>query len=638
MLKDKTIFSKNSELFCHINKQTIKIFNLQDNKIINIIDIEEKISYISFDNSSKYIIIGTTNGNLYQYLYNSNILYSKLYTFKQNSTVEFLAFYNDSLACSSNSGEIIIINLMTQMVKKEIHNTNHKITSLYFINYNKLISTTIDGTLFLNYIDDSKPTRKLNLGLYGIKQILSINSNFSFIISSYHLSLVDLKKLKIKNIKYLSFKSRILDITIISKSTFLIYLENKKTEILKLASTESLKKNLFTNKLYLNIKLLEKYPMLTYSKEAILTEDSYNEQLDLASTALVNQQQKLALNYLKPFQNLDSKKDEISSLFLAFEQYGRFQELFIEQKYKLCYLMAQRYKPLKKTTEYEKLERIFTNSYLKAQKYMLNNKKDLAYETINPFITLEDKRDFIKSILYHNDNFILFLQYIQNFEHKKIEILLEKNHIFKNIPAYSSYKLTLEDLILKLERYLEVGDIESFQNEFIKLKESLHFKKEIQTLELKYITISEFLLSYENNDFKHSFLLLDSFNYLHSLEIAQLLESHWKKIIIKCELYALDGDIYKIKKQLGEFLFIPTRRKIVTALIQLATYTKITTLLTQRKYVECENLIYLYLDMFSYTTEIKSLIQQFEQLSKTKLAITQDINLTISPVVSAKGF
>jgi len=635
----KTILSDDNKLFCYLNQEYIYIFHIPSNKTINTIKIKEKVSSICFDESSRYLIIGTENGNIYQYLYDKKLIYSKLYKF-HNSGVSSLATNNNFLACSSNNGKLIIVNLTSHIIKELITNSTYKIISLYFADENHIVSIHIDGSIFINSLDDSSTTKKINLGIYGIKQILPMkNRTYALIVSSTnYLSLIDLKNSKVIKTKYITCKSKISRISIIYNSTLIIHLENNKIEIFKIATIHELKKNILHNKLYETLKLLESFPMLSDSKESTLVNDLYKEQYTLALNTLIDGKRKLALKYLYLFKKLKSKKDEIELLFLSFKNYTRFKELFSENKYAVCYAMSLKYKPLQETIEYKNIQVHYNECCLKAQKYMLKGEKDLAYKILNPFITIRDKKDFLKSILYNNEDFISFLKYIKNSEHIKIESLVQKHINFKNISTYTMYISNLEETMILLNKLLKIGDLESFNKNILKVKGVKFLDIRISELKLKSRIIYEFQESYKNNDFKHCYQLIDIFEYLKSLEIAKLLESHWKKLIKNCELFAFDGDINGIKNQLGELLYLKTRDKIITTLIKIAMCTKIDSLISQRKYKESENLIYIYIDMFAYTSEIKEIIKDFEISSKIKIAFTQDISLMISSDVSAKGF
>ena len=114
---------------------------------------------------------------------------------------------------------------------------------------------------------------------------------------------------------------------------------------------------------------------------------------------------------------------------------------------------------------------------------------------------------------------------------------------------------------------------------------------------------------------------------LQNTHLAKLLESHWKKLINKCEISALMGDIKSVKKTLDELLFINTRRAKIGDLLRLSFYTKIKQLLAKKQYKKAETLLYSFIDIFGIDDDLQHLILRYEKLSKTKLAITIGENL-----------
>ncbi len=94
--------------------------------------------------------------------------------------------------------------------------------------------------------------------------------------------------------------------------------------------------------------------------------------------------------------------------------------------------------------------------------------------------------------------------------------------------------------------------------------------------------------------------------------------------MLKCEDFALDGNIIEIKKSLGELISTKTRADKIGDILRLAFYTKINILLKERNFNSAQNIIYSYIDIFGEDIEIKDIMKNFERFSSKKLAITQN--------------
>ena len=130
--------------------------------------------------------------------------------------------------------------------------------------------------------------------------------------------------------------------------------------------------------------------------------------------------------------------------------------------------------------------------------------------------------------------------------------------------------------------------------------------------------------SYDENDFKKCYEILDEDIYLYNLELSKFLENHWTKLMNECEEYALKGDLKSIKKSLGDLIAVETRLQKIGDLIRLSFQIKIKALLGKSSFNNAESVIYSYIDTFGLDSEIRLIMRSFERVSKHKLAITSD--------------
>jgi hypothetical protein len=90
----------------------------------------------------------------------------------------------------------------------------------------------------------------------------------------------------------------------------------------------------------------------------------------------------------------------------------------------------------------------------------------------------------------------------------------------------------------------------------------------------------------------------------------------------ECEVFALKGDIKSIKDRLGELIKVPTRLTKTGDLLRVSFHSKIKGLLAKKSYLNAENIIYSYIDIFGTDSEILSLMRIHEKITQKKLAFT----------------
>lgn len=126
--------------------------------------------------------------------------------------------------------------------------------------------------------------------------------------------------------------------------------------------------------------------------------------------------------------------------------------------------------------------------------------------------------------------------------------------------------------------------------------------------------------AYDDNDFTHCYELIDTYN-LTNTTLCDFFEKHWKKIVVKSERSALNGDAKEVIKIFDELLFIKTRAQKIGDFLRLAFFSKLEQLIQKDQHNTAQNLIYSYIDIFGYDVEISKIISEFELKSHQKIAI-----------------
>ena len=418
-------FSQDAKLVAFVNGTTVHVMLLSTQKVIKTIKVDSHIEIISFDPSSTYIIIGTSNGRVVQYRFNSSSKLSRLCSFpyllpdekfskKETNFVSAFAFNNDKIACSGYDGAIYVINLHTRDNTKIITRSRVRIETLYFLDNTHLISGNIDGVLEIIDLNETSKIKRLNAPFTKIKNIIAMPNKEFILISSNknYISLVNIKTLKVIETNYLEFDTKIDKIVQKNEDSLLVILKDATVLNVELLNLNTLKSLINDNKIYEAHKLLQQAPMLRGSKEDTHLQECYEENLEKAVKYIIKGDLNSAGDITRPLMKIPSKKDEVELIYTAFKHYEKFQNFFHEKKYNLVYSMADRFPALKYTLEYKSVEKFWQKNFVEAQKQMLLNNTESARALLSDYIMVPSKRSVIKFILYKNKDFINFLQAI----------------------------------------------------------------------------------------------------------------------------------------------------------------------------------------------------------------------------------
>ena len=628
-------FSPDAKLLAFANNNIIHVVDLITKQTIKSIKtLSESIDILSFCADSTYIIAGSTSGRVYQYRYDNSALLSRLCSFSPikkksfESYVSAIAINKNKLACSGSGGSVFVIDLYSQTAKSVIIKKGPRVNALCFIDDDTLISANINGVIKVHTLHNDTPAKTIDAPFNNIKQIIKMpNPNFVLISSNTnYIAIADIKKAKIVHSKYAEFKDKITHVAVVNEEVIFVTLENNKILKLKIASPLDLKNYIIHNSLYEAFRLSENEPMLHDCKEYKLLEKRYEQIYKDTLNALMNQNKNLALSIIEPLKGVRSKEQEIKALFNAFDNYDRFKILYLEKKYALAYAICNKHTALQQTPLYLKLEEAFKEHFINAKRHMSIGKLDHAKALMNDYITVVSKRDLIMLFLNQDPKFMAFLKAIDEKDFQTIEELKLTNKIFAQAPTYVSLSLTIKRNINKIDTFINQGEIEKAKEHLFKFKNSSLVNQDLKRLMQKLQDMTLLQDAYKLSNFKKCYEILDTYPHLNSSELGILLNKHWAKLISECEDYALKGNAKGIKTTLDTLISISTRTNKIGDLLRVSFHSKIKASLANKNFRNAENIIYSYIDIFGNDNELSSLMNAYEVMSKTKLAITQDQN------------
>ena len=616
------------------NGNVIYIFELFTQNILQIIPLYETVAtHLHLLQKSNYIVVGTAQGRVELYTQNSSLSLGRLCSFPthkkrillgKKNYISTLSSYNHICASSGYGGDIIITQ-PTNIDKRIIVTTNAiQIRNIVFLEKNKLLYGNDKGELFLYHID-TQLKQKLDTSFTRIDFIqLTHNHHFCIVGSkdANFLTLVELKEFTISKHHYITCNENISHLLLINNALFITL---EKTILLnyELDNSEKFTYYIQNNKLPYAYALLEENPLLAHTPSYTLLEQKYTQLYKKALNGLL----KGELQELEKLKNLffisEKHTKELLSLEKDFHYYKQLKILFQEKKYPLVLSLAQKHPHLQETPHYMKAENFFKETFLKAQKYLLINEIEKAKEILSPYLIVPTKQKICSLLLRENKTFLTFLQAVQNKEYKTIFQLLTNYEILQETASFQALQEEIETKHKNIYKALKDMDTQNMKKNIQELQHIPYLQDELKTLFSLTITIEKLLKAYENDDFIKCYELLDTHPLLEQTQLAKQLEKHWGKLLHEAEIFALDGNIQKVKQSLGELLWITTRTQTLGNILRVAFLSKIKYYLEQRLIKKAELLLYSYIDIFGSDTQLQYHCKLYEKLSNQKLAFSE---------------
>ncbi len=632
-----TTFSPNGKLVAFINKNIISIMLLETQKIIKKIEIpDERIDVVHFDYSSNYLLVGTNEGRILQYRYNSNTQISRLCSFPhhlpdekpqkiKDNFVSAIASFKETIACSGYGGTIFVTHLHARDKKVLISRSRVKIQTLCFLDKNKLISGDIDGVLEVIDLNRPKQIRRLNVPFVNIKHIIPMPNREYILVASdkNFISLINIKTLKVVDNKYLELEGKIKHLIKKDDKSILVVLQDSSVQNIELLHLEKLRSLIDSNKLYQAYKLLLKAPMLRNSKEEQELETKYEEIIEQTIHLMLQGDQHRAKELVYNLRTIPAKKDEIDLIFTAFKHYKKFQLMFHEQKLNIAYSMCNKYPALKYTREYESMEKRWHEQFLKAEKEIQLKNRESARVLLNDYMLVSSKRTLIQFILYKNKEFIGFLRAIENKKFQEITNLAKENQTFTSLHHYKSLNKEIENSILEAQNLIKIGNTHLAQVLIDRLEENPKYESIAYTLQEQCDDVKKLYSLYNNDEIRKCYQLLDTNDFLKHINLGEYLEEEWNHLINKCEKHALKGQLDSVEALLKELRQVTSRSDRIGDLLRLAYQRKILYFLQQEEYTSAQKDIYKYIDIFGPDTELDPLIKEYKKHSHSKIELTE---------------
>jgi hypothetical protein len=627
-------FSEKNNLLAFANSNIIYIYETSNKLLLQTIKTNEGgITLISFIKNSHYLVTGTKNGRVMQYRYDGRSALSRLCSFgqrlrkkPQNSSNYISAFSQngDTIACSGYGGIITLLKFNSYQTREYIQASKTKVTALSFIDSFQVISATMDGVIQIHSLKKYQETRVLKTSLHGIKNIVHLQ-NRDFVLlygEAKRVVLLNIKTLKVAHPNYITFDDEITHMQLSKENRLFVVTAYRNLYSVALPSADHLKTYILTKELDKAYALIDRDPTLKGSREHKRVEVMYEKLFEKAINALVQNNEQEAHKHLKVLEKSKIKKSEIAAMFQAFKHYPRFKNLYLEKKYHIAYIIAEKHPSLKRTYQFKKMEEIFKDAFSFAQKQILLGETDRAKESLAPYATVASKKSILSLILSHNELFLEFIKAIEEKAYNRVAILAKEDELLTQIPTYITLQHSLQKDLLQLKSLIYSLAFEDAQRLLVTLQGIESIEDELEELSKDFKAIVSLQNFYNENNFVKCYETIDKSPTIKELELCQLLEKHWSKLFKECEEFALRGDFKSVKKSLGELIYVKTRAEKIGDLLRLSFFTQIKALLSKQNFRRAEAIIYSYNDIFGIDREMRLIMRMYEKLSKKRLALS----------------
>ncbi|PHS57146.1 MAG: hypothetical protein COB17_06980 [Sulfurimonas sp.] len=189
-------------------------------------------------------------------------------------------------------------------------------------------------------------------------------------------------------------------------------------------------------------------------------------------------------------------------------------------------------------------------------------------------------------------------------------------------PEYIQMEKNFQISYVNAQKLILLNLPDKAKNQINKYISVISKQKVLQLITTNNTKFKEFLLAYEDNNFRKCYEIMDIYKNIQLIKISILLNDYWDKLINKCLKYADKGDISSIKISMGKLLLVKTRANEISKILKFTFLVKIESLLKEKNYLSCEAIIYFYIDIFDTDIKIKKIKKMFEKNSSITLAIT----------------
>lgn len=613
--------------------ESIHLIDLNQKKVIRRFELEEQHpTLIAFDHSGSYLVCGTDQGRVLLWRYDSSTLIARMHSFPEYAAssaikpkfnfVSAIAFEENLVATTGYGGSIALTDYRSQTQTKRLHPGHVKNGALLFYKESLIVGNQ-SGTLLRLDCNSQFPSQRLSTSLGLITHLLQVGPEPYILATSEQrrIILIDGDTMKIINDRHIELDEPMTALSKDEKDR--LYVGTAKGELycfdlLPLHRLESLIESAQYADAY---RYAQQEPLLLQSKPYKKLESIFERQRESARLALENGEIEKAKTLLQPFTSIKSK--EITALSTAYAQMKRLTYLFQQQKFSPFYGLIEQYPLLRSTSLFAQAEKLWSQHFAQAQKFMLVGKQKESRAQLQLFAAVGAKGPLIQLLLQHFDVLKLCSRAIHNHDYRTLMNLSQRYPIIRKLPSYIELISKAGELISATTDAVKAKEFEQASFLLDELAQAVQYKEDFIRLKTFASRASNLHHAIVHNHWRSAYRLLDSYPELMILPWAEALEEQWHQTLQQCETHAIRADVSAIRHELSNLINLPSRHERVGDILRTAYQIQLKLLLRSDP-AKFETGVKNYCELFGMDTELRYLI---------KTAQSQGIPLTLQPIL-----
>jgi len=633
-------FSPNGKYiaFCEKDQSVVRIIDIEKQKLHHSFPTGiNRVETLSFDPQSHYLIAGCVTGRVFLWNLFSTGQVSRLSSFPEytpnilaqpkTNFVSAVCFSptGQKVATTGYGGSIVITNIYTEVSPLRITPNHVRINALCFIDEKSLCAGNIEGSIDIIDIHSAQIVKHLIPGLGNINGLVVSQSKRYLLASGSgkFISLIDLEELKVVEPDHIEMHSKITQLDITENDCLIVGCEDGSVNIFHLYPEEKLQNYIDIASYKKAYELLHKHPLLKESFLVQELDDIWDEHISEAIHKIETRRGDEVERTLKNFANVPSKQAVVKDFQTLMSYFERFKAAVASKNYALAYSMAEHVPLLKRTSPYIEMEEGWSQTFLKAQTYVIIDNTHLLFKALEPYSKVTSKLCFIQVLLHQPELFLEFVKLINTHEYDKIFNIANKYPCLKEIESFQTIVLTIDDLQNKCRQHIYSGDFELAELEILELTHIPYMRDKQEKLKQLLSLARRFESFYQEKNLSACYALVDANIELNDLIEVQTIQEQWNNKMKQAEQEALLGHTKEIKILLGELITLHSRSQKIGTLLRLSYLTQIKLLIIKKQTTAVPIAIKHYIKMFSYDTELHNLIAK---IKKDKI-----VDISLSP-------
>lgn len=524
------------------------------------------------------------------------------------------------VATASYDKKILIFNLLIMAPHAKLISHSAPVIKIKFLSKHRFFS--IDR--LNNAIIWDLHTNKIIVRLSGIHDDVlhvAVSENYLFLSTILgYIIVYDLENYQQISRKFLNMGSTITSLEFNEKSDeLLVGTKSGTLSLYNIYEGKDKLENLFNENKYAEMERYIKFnPFLEYSKPYILMLDTWEKTLKKATELFQNAKNEEAQESFKYFKDIPAKQTIIKKLVRDYADFSKFLLMIKKGKISLAYSIANNHPVYKKSRVYEILERRWRKLFHKAQKLLKeSNGKEKVKELLVDYRGISDKTKHIQEMFAKNEIYNRFKNEIAQKNYKVVFQLVKVNNFLREFPEYFSVLTFGDNLYIKINKYIQSGDIHKASKLLLILQDFPEFEIDVKKILKEIENQGKFLKSIDDEDLETAYNLLDNSNIISQTVDGMYLNKLWKDDLEMAKVYASTGNVLDIDGILDKYKGITSKNMALASIYSWAYNIQIEDAIEHNKKKEVvEKAIKNYVIYFGLEDHINSTYEMYKNKFK----------------------